>query len=169
MSYSNMAGIQLAGGEIMATQKNRGGKNCPAAFYTIWEACDMLGIPKSTVNHYAEKGDFSELLPDIFPKIIRVRDSYLMPKGVFDKYLKNGMYWVNTNKNGKVGRPAKWVEGKYINFRTKIPNDLNERINYAVNIANSMSAGAHMSKNDTILLAIEEFLQRRPQFDLKNK
>lgn len=159
----------MAGGDIMAAQKNRGTRNCPAAFYTIWEACDMLGIPKSTVNHYAEKGDFEGLLPDIYHKIIRVRDSYLMPKGFFDKYIKHGLYWENSNKNKTAGRPAKWIKGEYMEFRLKIPNELGKRLNYAVATANSMSAGVQMSKNDTILLAIEEFLQRRPQFDLKNK
>lgn len=153
----------------MAKQKNRGGRYKPAAFYTIWEACDKLGVPKATVKHYTDKGDFEDLLPDIYHKIIRVGDSYLMPKGFFDKYLKHGLYWSNTNKNKTAGRPRKWVKGEYKNFRIKIPLELGERLDYAVETANSMSAGVQMSKNDTILLAIEEFLQRRPQFDLRNK
>lgn len=153
----------MAGGDIMAAQKNRGTRNCPAAFYTIWEACDMLGIPKSTVMHYVEKGDFSELLPDIFTKIIRVRDSYLMPKGVFDKYIKNGMYWVNTNKNGKVGRPTKWVEGEYKNMRLKLPNDFHKQFDtFCKNLnANTLMP---MSKNDIALLGLKEMMERRPEF-----
>lgn len=141
-------------------QKNRGSRIAPASFYTMWDVAKKLNVSRNTMRKYIDKGDFSTVLPDIHHKIIKIGTNYLMPKPLFDLYLKRGMFWHNTNKYGTAGRPKKWIEGEYKHFNLVIPVDLKERFEYALVVMNRNSF-VKISKNDAMLLALEEFINRR--------
>lgn len=146
----------------MAEEK-RGRRDCPADFYTLREVGRELGVPRSTMDDCIANGNFKNLLPDIAHLIIRVGNSYLINKNTFDKYLKQGVFWTNTNKNGTAGRPVRWVKDTWKWVRFKFPNSLRAKFKYLVKNANEQSPGNHISLNDAHLLAIEEFIDRRPE------
>jgi len=156
-----MAGIYRS--DNMAEQENRGGRYCPAGCYTIWDVAEKLGIPKATMMEYVIKGDFREILPDIASKVMKIGTSYVFPKNLLNQYLKQGMFWNNTNKNGTAGRPARWVEGEYRWVKFRAPNNIYKKFCFMIKKANEMSPGNYMSKGDTYLLAMEEFIERRPE------
>ena len=146
----------------MAEQKNRGSSTRPASFYTMWEVARMLDISRNTMREYIDKGDFSTVLPDIHHRIIKIGINYLMPKGLFDRYLKQGKFWPNTNIHGTAGRPRKWEEGQWKWFKFKISKELYDKLMYAKNKANSQST-IQVGNSDLGSMFLEEGLQRRPE------
>jgi len=99
----------------------------------------------------------------------------------FEKPIKNGMvnsygirrkhydYWKRTGEVPKIspGRPPKWKGNpNVVNINIPFPKDLYEEFKGVVDNANDMSV-VKVTYRDMIYVAVQEFIQRRPQFSDK--
>ena len=145
--------------------KNR---SLPRNFYGYRDLCKMEGIDPKRVE-YVVKADgvegikkLEELEPiehffEVFEKPIKGR--MVQTYGILRRYYDD---W---KRDGKVpirppGRPKR--KGVTI-LKATVPIDLKDEFQALVDKANSMSV-VHVTYSDMVAVAIQEFIQRRPQF-----
>lgn len=127
--------------------------------YTLPEVCVMIGIDHETGKNLAKRGKFP------FPVIqIGVDKSarYLIPRKHVDDFLLKGKKGDLTGDTAKkFGRPRKWFKGEFVNWNYKIPSELAEAFNITVDAMN-VGMASPLSYLDAKLLALQEFIERRP-------
>lgn len=141
----------------------------PKNYYNYFDICKWEGIPtgtaKSAVGEEGLKGiaGIEKLKPiaHLFREFEKgdMRKSYGILKKHYD-------YWKRTGKPPKVspGRPPRWKnDPTYCNINIPIKRDLWERFKRMVDNANAVSV-VKISYRDMIYVALEEAIQRRPQF-----
>jgi len=132
--------------------------------YYLYNVGEMLGISKREMERIVEKN--FENFPFSVLKIHKGdKPHYVVPKKQVDDYLKKGKK-PQVSKFNK-GRPAKWHKEEYVTWQYNIPNELNERFDAVIlniNKENLRKYGTVMYKGDFIRLAVEEFIQRRPEY-----
>ena len=126
------------------------------ATYPYEEVCEMLGIGRVPGLELIKKGKFP------FPVIQVDKNKYVVPRKAVEKTLKEGNGGDLTEiTRSRRGKKKKWVKGEYIHWNFPIPNDLAEAFNYIVDKMNE-SLAAPLSYTDARLLAVQEFIERRP-------
>ncbi len=140
----------------------------PKSFYSLQVVGRMLKIPKSTYDGAYKNGIESvgaiKPIAHLFKKFEDGDTfSYAILKSHFDK-------WQKTGKAPKVstGRPKKYIDKElfpYINY--PIPIALYDSFREIVDNANAMSI-VQTCYRDQISVAIDEYIQRRPQLLTKN-
>lgn len=140
--------------------------------YTLSEVLEKFGI----YEHYKNKTD-AELITirDIkkgeFPlPAIQIKNRWYFPKRPVDDFL-NGMKpqnvvppWLKVKR----GRPRKFIPGEYVNYNYRIPLDLDKKFNMVIKNINEKIPNP-MPKGDFLRLAIEEFIDRRPEYQDKEE
>lgn len=127
--------------------------------YTVPEVCGLLGIGKVEAYHMIEQGEFP------FPLLRIGERKWLVPKAPVDRFLKGvanqsqRMPWVA----GKRGRPRKFQRGEYINYNYQVSVETDKRFTAVCNAINQTLASP-LSKGDYVRLALNEFIDRRPEF-----
>lgn len=139
----------------------------PKNYYNFFDICKMEGIPTGTA-----KGALADGLEGI------ARIEKLKPIGHLFREFEKGMrkqygilrrhydYWKRTGEPPKVspGRPPRWKnDPTYTNINIPIKKSLWERFRRMVDNANAVSV-VKISYRDMLYVALEEAMQRRPQF-----
>lgn len=137
-------------------------------YYNYFDICVMEGIAKSKAkNAVSDKKvegikSLPELKPiehlfEVFEKPIKGRmvNSY----GILRRYYDN---WKLTGEVPKInsGRPKK--DG-IVDFKVSIPEKIRDKFKAVVDKANSMSA-IQVTYSDMVAVAMQEWMDRRPQF-----
>jgi len=127
--------------------------------YSVFEVAEMLGMERNTAMTMIKKNKFP------FP-VIQVGDKcWVVPRKAVDKRLKEGKDGEDlTEYRSHRGKKKKWNKGEYIHWNFPIPNDLAEAFRYIVDKMNEKLA-APLSYTDARLLAVQEFIERRPVED----
>jgi hypothetical protein len=146
-------------------------KSLPSNYYNYFDICTMEGIETARAkNAVAEKKVegvryIKELKPiehlfEVFekPRKGEIRNQYGIRRSHYD-------YWKRTGKVPKIspGRPKRWEDDTYTNLNIPIKNELYDRFKRMVDNANAVSA-VKITYRDMIYVAMEECMQRRPQF-----
>lgn len=138
----------------------------PKNYYNFFDVCKMEGIPETIAKNACSDGikgiSRIEALKDIghlfkhFEKPVRggMRNQYGIKKSHYD-------YWKQTGEVPHVhkGKPKQGKKRLPVN----ISEDLINKFYAAIDKANSMSV-VKVTYSDMVAVALEEFLQRRPQF-----
>jgi len=141
----------------------------PKTFYSLQSVGRMLKIPSDTIKDAFRGKELNNIqaiapIAHLFRKFEEGEEfSYAILKSHFDR-------WQKTGKVPRVstGRPKKYAntdQYTYINF--PILNEIYEPFKEIVDNANAMSI-AQITYRDQVSIALEEYVQRRPQFMTKN-
>ena len=135
----------------------------PKTFYTLQAVGRMLSIPSDTIKDAFRGKELNSIqaiapIAHLFQKFEEGEEfSYAILKSHFEK-------WQRTGKVPKVssGRPPKWKDNpNLVNINIPFPKDLYYQFKNVVDNANSKSR-VHVTYRDMIAVAIQEFLDRRP-------
>jgi excisionase family DNA binding protein len=121
--------------------------------YTVQQVADMVGMARQALMQLIKKNKFP------FP-VIQMGTTWMVPRKAVDKFMQDDRFDFIDYVKGQ-GRPRKWVKGQYTTWNYKIPIDLAEAFKAVVGELNS-SLPAPISYNDARLLALQEFVERRP-------
>ena len=147
-------------------------KKLPNNYYNYFDICKFEGInantAKSAVGSKGLEGinSLGKLKPIAhqfkeFPKYEngKLRNQYGILKTNYDFWKRNGR-----PRKQSPGRPPKWKENEELtNINIPIPKKLYSQFQQVVDNANAISV-VKTTYRDMIYLAIQEFIQRRPQF-----
>lgn len=124
--------------------------------YEVKEVAEMLGMEYATALNLIKSGTFP------FPVIQVGVKRWVVPRKAVDAKLKEASGGDLTDMmRGRRGRKKKWVKGEYLNWNFPVPLDLAEAFNFVVDRMNEKLA-APLSYHDARLLAVQEFIERRP-------
>jgi hypothetical protein len=143
------------GGVIMAKVEQK-------EVYTLEEVFEMLGINSDSEKASARKDIKNGTFP--FPTLY-IRNRHLVPKKPIDDFLagfKPQSYkppWQQLKK----GRPRKWIPSETTNLNFPVSKNLNNLFEEICNNINK-SIPNPLTKGDFLRLAMEEFIERRPEF-----
>lgn len=124
--------------------------------YTIEEVMEKLKIPrKDIIIKAVEDGVFP------FPSI-KIGKFILFSKTAIDNFLYNRKKtpWEGIRKN--INR-RRWIPSQTVHLNYPCPIELNEKFNKVIKKINA-TLPEPLPKGDFIRLAIEEFIERRPEF-----
>lgn len=129
--------------------------------YTLEEIIEKFGIPPKEKQNIV-----SEIQKGTFPiPALKIRHKYLFPKKPIDDFLKGynpqsvRLPWQKKQR----GRPRKWLPTETVHLNFPVPADLNEKFDMICKNINK-TISAPLSKGDFLRIAIEEFIERRPEF-----
>lgn len=146
-------------------------KSLPSNYYNYFDICVMEGVDnvraKNAIKILGVEGikNVEQLKPiehlfEVFEKARKgeIRNQYGIKRKHYD-------YWKETGKVPKIstGRPKRWKDDTYTNINIPIKKDLYDRFKRMVDNANDVSA-VKITYRDMIYVAMEECMQRRPQF-----
>ena len=147
-------------------------KSLPSNYYNYFDICTMEGIDKTRAKNAIKMlgvegiKNVEQLKPiehlfEVFekPRKGEMRNQYGIRRTHYD-------YWKRTGKVPKIspGRPKIWKnDPTYTNINIPIKKDLYDRFRRMVDNANNVSA-VKISYRDMIYIAMEEAIQRRPEF-----
>lgn len=145
----------------------------PKNYYNFFDICKMEGIPEGTAKRACANGldgqqgikSLEALKPigHLFRRFEKItRKGPLNQYGVLRRHYD---FWKRTGEAPKVssGRPPKWKGNPNIfNLNIPFPKDLWGQFKQVVDTANSMSI-AKVTYRDMVAVAVQEFIDRRPQ------
>ena len=121
--------------------------------YTVQQVADMVGMSRHALMALIKKNKFP------FP-VTQFGTNWVVPRKAVDKFMEDDRFSFMDYVKGQ-GRPPKWVKGQYTTWNYKIPLDLAEAFKVVVDELNR-SLPAPISYLDARLLALQEFVERRP-------
>lgn len=143
----------------------------PKNYYNYFDICKWEGIPTGTAKSALANGldgiaSIQKLKPiahqfKCFPKYEngRLRNQYGILKTNYDYWKEHG-----EPRKQSPGRPPKWKNNpNYVNINIPCPKDLYDTFKKVVDKANEMSV-VKVTYRDMIYVAMQEFIDRRPEF-----
>jgi len=164
--------VGVVGEEVKRERKIYKNWSIPATHYNYFDVCVMEGIDnvtaKNAINILGVEGikNLEQLKPvehlfEVFEKARKggMRRQYGIRRRHYD-------YWKKTGKVPKLspGIPPIWKQDdSYTNINIPIKKDLYDRFKHMVDNANSLSL-VKIAYREMIYIAMDEAIQRRPQF-----
>lgn len=146
-------------------------KKMPKNYYNYFDVCKWEGVATGTAKRASSEGlegivkvkELEEIAHQFkcFPKYENgtLRNQYGILKTNYDFWKKNGRA-----RKQSPGRPPKWKDNpNVVNINIPFPKDLYKEFQGVVDRANEMSV-VKVTYRDMIYVAVQEFIQRRPQF-----
>lgn len=142
----------------------------PKNYYNYFDICKWEDIPTGTAKSALEKGvesisKIDKLKPiahqfKVFAKYENgtLRNQYGILKSNYDFYKAKGR-----PRRQASGRPPKWKGKDLANINFRLPKELHNKFKEIVNNANKLTVST-ISYQDMYIIAIKEFVERRPQF-----
>lgn len=126
--------------------------------YTTKEVSELLGIAdNNTVKRSVLEGTFP------FPAIL-IKGKYYYPKKPIDDWLKGKKpQSMEPAYDRNKGQKKKWTKENSLNWNYPMPRSLNDKFDKVCQRINE-TLSTPILKGDFIRVAIEEFIERRPEF-----
>ncbi len=127
--------------------------------YTISEVSRLLGITIKEIKVELEKRTFP------FPAI-KLKKTYYFPKAPLDAFLRGDNH-PSANIYGskdEVGAKPKWKNREKINWNYPIPRELSDQFDRITQNQNKELMHP-LHKGDYVIIAVKEFVERRPEYD----
>lgn len=130
--------------------------------YTLEEVAKILGMEGNRQTDILRKQIQEGTFP--FP-VLQIRSRYFVSKQAVDDFVKGNKscrYNQAYNKETR-GRPKRWIPSDTVNYNYPIPKELHNKFNKVCEGINKNLPNP-LPKGDVLRLAIEEFIDRRPEF-----
>jgi len=126
--------------------------------YTPSELAEILGMPKNALLRAINEGTFP--LP-----VMRFSRYFFIPKAAVDKFLKGRQYIDNDPPTlQEMNRFYKNPPGKTKHLGFQVTRELHEQFNRVCTNIN-MNLEKPLNKSDFLRIAVQEFVDRRPQYE----
>lgn len=160
-------------GKVKRERKYHKNRSLPSNFYNYFDVCTMEGIEKERAKR-AIRVDYAEgikRLKELRPieHLFEVFESFRKGESR-NQYGIRRKYYDHWKEKGEVhgispGRSKIWRKGTYTNVNIPVKNELYDRFKRMVDRANDVSH-IKISYREMIWIAMEEAIQRRPEFAL---
>lgn len=130
--------------------------------YTIEEVIEKLRIPrKDMLMKAVDNNEF------VFPSV-KIGKLYLFPKAPIDAFLRGERdtktgWWKKPRKYPTKTRRARWDPANTVYLNYPCPRELNDKFDKVIEMINE-TLPQKLPKGDFIRLALEEFIERRPEY-----